>query len=160
MNFKFHVTCDGKIVAGVNKVDGGFGRSVGSWRAGGDPSSPHMPPGQVDYGPITLELDVTQDVEFEKWANKVWDYPHSDGGAQSLADFRKDITITLLNEAGREVIAWIVYRCWVSDYSATPELDANGGTVIIRSLTLGNEGWSRIPAVHAPDGPGFDDPSS
>lgn len=76
-NYKFQVTFDGKIVAGVNKVSALTRTSeVVSWRDGGDPSSPHKS-GQVDFGPITLEQGLTEDVESEQWANKVWDCPNS-----------------------------------------------------------------------------------
>jgi hypothetical protein len=44
-NYKFQVTFDGKIVAGVNKVSALTRTSeVVSWRDGGDPSSPHKSP--------------------------------------------------------------------------------------------------------------------
>ena len=162
-NFKFQVKWDGRIVAGVNKV-GALTRSsqVVSSRDGGDPSTPHKSPGQVDYGPITLEQGLTEDVEFEQWANKVWDYPNSAqlGNAVSLADFRKDVTLTLLNEAGRPVMAWNVYKCWVSEYTATPDLDAGSNAVAIRSMTLQNEGWLRDSAVTTPEEPNFDDLTS
>jgi phage tail-like protein len=162
-NFKFQVRWDGKVVAGINQV-GALTRTsqVVTWRDGGDPSSPHHSPGQVEYGPIRLEQGLTEDVEFEAWANKVWDYPNSAqlGKEVSLADFRKDITITLLNEAGQAVMAWNVYKCWVSEYSATPELDAGGNAIAIRSMTLQNEGWFRDSAVKTPDEPSFNDPSS
>ena len=162
-NFKFQVKWDGKVVAGVNKI-GALTRTteVVSWRAGGDPSTPHKSPGQADYGPITLEQGLTEDVEFEKWANKVWDYPSSAqlGKEVSLADFRKDITITLLNEAGQPVLSWNVYKCWVSEYTAMPELDASSNSVAIRSMTLQNEGWFRDSSLQTPDEPSFNDPSS
>ena len=42
---------------------------------------------------------------------------------EQLADFRKDVVIELYNEAGQKVLAYKVYRCWVSEYDALPELD-------------------------------------
>ena len=162
-NYRFLVKWDGKVVAGVNKV-GALTRKteVVSWRDGGDPSSPHKSPGQVDYGPITLEQGLTEDLEFERWANKVWDQPNSAANGQlvSLADFRKDITITLLNEAGQSVMAWNVFRCWVSDYTAVPELDASANAIAIRSMTIQNEGWFRDAAVQTPEEPSFNEPST
>ena len=155
-NFRFEVSWDGKVVAGFNHV-GALTRTseVVSWRDGGDPSSPHKSPGQVDYGPITLEQGVTHDVEFEKWTNKVWDYPNSAqvGKEVSLADFRKDITLALLNEAGQAVMRWNVLQCWVSEYTAIPELDASANAVAIRSMTLQNEGWTRESSILTPDEP-------
>src|SRR5258708_8607235 len=43
----------------------------------------------------------------------------------SLKQFRKDITLELLNEAGVVAKAYKIYRCWVSEYHALPDLDAN-----------------------------------
>src|SRR6516164_252859 len=130
-NFKFRVKWDGRYVAGVSKV-GMLKRTteVVKHREGGDPSSSRKSPGQTEYEAITLERGVTHDLEFEKWANKIWDYKNStqaEGSANqliSLKDFRKDVVIEVQNEAGQKVIAYNVYRCWVSEYHALPELDS------------------------------------
>jgi phage tail-like protein len=152
-NFKFVVIWDGAPVAGVSRV-GALTRStqVVSHREGGDPHSSRKSPGQTDYGPITLERGVTHDTAFELWAKKVWYYANSNAMGQevSLKDFRKDITIELYNEAGQKVIAYNIYRCWVSEYQALPELDANGNAVAIQSITLQNEGWERDVSVAEP----------
>ncbi|MFW2333857.1 phage tail protein [Ilumatobacter sp.] len=162
-DFKFQVEWDGKIIAGVNKV-GALGRTseMVSWRDGADPSEPRKSPGEVDSGPITLEQGLTEDIEFEQWANKVWDDPNSSqlGQEVSLADFRKDIAITLRDEAGQVVMRWNVYKCWVSEYTAMPELDSSGSAVAIRSMTLQNEGWSRESSIPTPDEPRVTDPTS
>src|SRR5262249_17520148 len=107
---------------------------------------------------ITLERGVTHDLEFEQWANKVWDYGSSSAEV-SLADFRKDIIIDLFNEAGQKVISYNVYRCWVSEYQALPDLDANAGAVAIQHIKLENEGWVRDVAVTEPTEPSFTVPS-
>lgn len=166
-NFKFRVKWDGKYVAGISKV-GGLKRTTQAvkHRSGGDPSTPHVSPGQSAYEAITLERGVTHDEEFEKWANKVWDYSNSLKGDDksnqivSLKDFRKDIIIELYNEAGQKVIAYNVYRCWVSEFDALPELDANGNSIAIQSIKLENEGWERDYSVKAPAEPSFTLPTS
>lgn len=155
--FKFRVVWDGKTVAGVSKV-GALTRTteITSHREGGSPSLKHKSPGQTDYAAITLERGVTHDPEFEAWANKVWNYGNSpqDGQEVSLADFRKDIVIELYNEAGQKAIAYKVYRCWVSEFTAMPELDANAGnSVAIQSIKLENEGWERDIDVAEPSEP-------
>jgi len=68
--------------------------------------------------PSTLERGVTHDAEFEKWANKVWNFGAGLGAETSLKDFRKDLIIELYNEAGQIVIAYRVFRAWVSDFQA------------------------------------------
>jgi phage tail-like protein len=77
---------------------------------------------------------VTQDLEFEQWANKVWDLGAAAAMEVSLKDFRKDVRLELLNEAGQVVMAYNIYRCWVSEYVVLPELDANAGAIAIQHI--------------------------
>lgn len=148
-NFKFRVKWDGKIVAGVDKVSPLIRKTeVMLYRNGGEPSSSRKTPGRTEFSPITLERGVTHDTEFEAWANKVWDY--GSGMEVSLKTFRKDIVIELLNESGTVVLAYKVFRCWVSEYVALPELDANGSAVAIQKIVLENEGWERDTGVSEP----------
>lgn len=155
-NFKFRVRWDGRFVAGVSKV-GGLKRTteVVEHRIGGDPSTSRKSPGRSKYEAITLERGVTHDPEFEAWANKVWSFGAGLGAESSLADFRKDIVIELYNEAGQLAIAYQVYRCWVSEFQALPELDANANAVAIQSIKLENEGWVRDADVQEPAEPTF-----
>jgi phage tail-like protein len=122
-------------------------------REGGDPSTTRKSPGQTVYDPIVLERGVTHDLEFEKWANKVWNFGAGLGSEVSLKDFRKDITIEMYNEAGQLALAYYIYRCWVSEYVALPELDANGSAVAIQKIKLENEGWERDTSVTEPEEP-------
>jgi phage tail-like protein len=158
-NFKFRVRWDGRYVAGVSKV-GALKRTteVVEHREGGDPSSSRMSPGRSKYEAITLERGVTHDLEFEKWANKVWNFGSGLGMEVSLADFRKDIIIEVYNEAGQKVLAYNIYRCWVSEYQALPDLDANANAVAIQTLKLENEGWERDLEVVEPSEPSFTEP--
>ncbi|MDQ0767279.1 phage tail-like protein [Pseudarthrobacter defluvii] len=145
-NFKFRVRWEGRYVAGVNKV-GALKRTteVVEHREGGDPSTSRKSPGRTKYEAITLERGVTQDLEFEHWANKVWHHGNGLGQEVSLKDFRKDILIDLCNEAGQVVKTFKVYRCWVSEFQTLPDLDANANAVAIESIKLENEGWERDP---------------
>jgi phage tail-like protein len=158
-NFKFRIKWDGRYVAGVSKV-GALQRTteVVEHREGGDPSSTRKSPGQTKYEAITLERGVTHDEEFEKWANKIWNFGSGLGSEVSLKDFRKDIIIELYNEAGQKVIAYNIYRCWVSEFRALPELDASANAVAIQTLKLENEGWERDYRVTEPAEPSFTEP--
>jgi phage tail-like protein len=158
-NFKFRVVMDGRYVAGVSKV-GALKRTTKlvEHREGGDPSTTRKSPGRTEYEAITLERGVTHDVDFEQWANKVWNYGAGLGAEVSLADFRKDLLIEVYNEAGQKVLAYKVYRCWVSEYQALSDLDANGEAVLIESIKLENEGWERDYAVTEPAEPSFTEP--
>jgi phage tail-like protein len=153
-NFKFRLKWDGRYVAGVSKA-GALKRTteVVEHRTGGDPSTSRKSPGRNKFEPITLERGVTHDPEFEAWAQKVWRVGSGLGSEVSLADFRKDIILELYNEAGQLVISYHIFRCWVSEYQALPELDANANAVAIQTLKLENEGWERDPAVVEPKEP-------
>ena len=159
-NFKFRVTWDGKPVAGVSKVSS-LKRSteVVEHRNGGDPSTSRKSPGRSKYEPITLERGVTHDTEFERWANKVWNFNSGLGAEVSLKDFRKDLTIEVYNEAGQLALAYKVYRCWVSEFQALPDLDANANAVAIQMLKLENEGWERDHEVPEPAEPTLSEPA-
>jgi len=150
-NFKFRVKWDGKYVAGISKVSA-LKRTteVVKFREGGDPSLSRKSPGRSDYDAITLERGVTQDLEFEAWANKVWNLGAGLGSEVSLADFRKDVILDIFNEAGQKVLSYKIFRCWVSEFQATADFDANANAVLIQHLKLENEGWQRDDSVTEP----------
>ena len=158
-NFKFRVKWDGRYVAGVSKVSA-LKRTteVIEHREGADPSSVRRSPGQTKFEAITLERGVSHDTEFARWASKVWNQGAGLGMQVSLQDFRKDVTIEFFNEAGQLVLAYNVYRCWVSEYQALPELDASANAVAIQTLKLEHEGWEEDLEVKEPTEPRFEVP--
>lgn len=158
-NFKFRVKWDGRYVAGISKVSA-LKRSteVVEHREGGDPSSSRKSPGRSKFEAITLERGVTHDTNFEQWANKVWNLGSGLGSEVSLKDFRKDLIIEVYNEAGQLALAYKVFRCWVSEYQALPDLDANANAVAIQHIKLENEGWERDYEVSEPAEPSFVEP--
>jgi phage tail-like protein len=147
-NFKFRVKWDGRYVAGISKVSS-LKRTteVVKHREGGDPSTSRKSPGRTEFDAITLERGVTYDPDFEAWAAKVWQVQASLGAEVSLKDFRKDIILDFYNEAGQLAISYKIYRAWVSEYQALPDLDANANAVAIQHIKLENEGWERDVAV-------------
>lgn len=159
-NFKFRVKMDGQYVAGISKVSGMKRTTeVVEHREGGDPSSSRKSPGRTKYDAITLDRGVTHDVAFEQWANKVWQVRAGLGSEVSLKDFRKDIILEMYNEAGQLAITYKIYRCWVSEYQALPDLDANANAVAIQHIKLENEGWERDNSVSEPTEPSFTEPA-
>src|SRR5689334_11848892 len=138
-NFKFRIKWGTAYVAGVSKVTA-LKRTTEliEHREGGDPSSPHKTPGRTKYEPITMERGVTHDLEFEKWANKVWDYSNAQAAPEqrtretSLKDFRRNFSIDVFNEAGQKVMSYKVYNAWVSEYTAHADLDANANAILIQ----------------------------
>jgi phage tail-like protein len=166
-NFKFRVKFgeDSAYVVGVSKMSP-LKRTTEpvKHREGGDPSTSRKSPGRTEYEPITLERGVTHDRAFERWANKVWNFgasqPTGEGpGAEvSLADFRKNLIIDVFDEAGSKVFSYRVFRCWVSEYQALPEMDANANAVAIQTIKLENEGWERDFEISVPPEPTFTEP--
>ena len=157
--FKFRVKWDGRYIEGVSSVSGLVRETqVVEHREGGAPSTPRRSPGITQHLPITISRGRTHDIAFEQWANKVWNYGGELGQESSLKDFRKDIVIELLNEAGQIVMAFRVYRCWPSEYVALGPLDANDASVAGESITLQHEGWERDLDVGEPVEPSFEEP--
>jgi phage tail-like protein len=148
-NYRFRIRWDGRIVAAVSKVSA-LKRTteVVKHREGNDPSTVLKMPAQSMFEAITLERGVTFDTEFEAWANLVYDV--GSAGLISLARFRKDIMIEFGDEAGKSAKVYKVYRCWVSEYQALPELDANANAVAIEHMKIENEGWERDTSIQEP----------
>ena len=155
-NFKFRIKWDGRYVAGLSKI-GSLKRTteVVKHREGGDPSSSRKSPGRTEYDAITLERGVSHDVEFENWAERVWSQGSGLGQEVSLQDFRKDIIIEIMNESGQVAISYHVFRCWVSEFQAVPDLDSNANSVAIQHIKIENEGWRKDEAVTEPTEPTF-----
>ena len=148
-NFKFRVILDGKPVAGLSKM-GALKKAtqVVEWREAGDPSVVRKLPGLTKYEPIMLEAGVTHDTTYEEWANQVNNLEGS--AAMSLAKYRKDLFIEVLNLQGTPVLRFKVRRAWVSEYQATPEMDANANAVAITSVKIEHEGFSRDTTLAEP----------
>jgi len=98
---------------------------------------------------VTLEQGLTHDPVFETWANLV-NSIQGDAG-MSLKNYRKDIIINVLNLQGQVAISYKLFRAWVSDYQALPDLDAGTmNTIGIQTITLQHEGWERDTGVAEP----------
>ena len=129
-NARFRIRFGRKTVAGVDKITGLPSKArQAKHREGGDPSSAHKSPGRTKYDSITLERGVTHDPEFQQWANQTRK--------------RRDVTIELLNEAGKKLRSYKLCRCRVSQFQALPDLDANANAVAIQHMKLEYEGWKR-----------------
>ena len=147
-NFKFLLRFEGNPapVAGVSKVST-LKRTteIVSHREGGDLSTPRHSPGRTSFQPITLERGVTFDPEFERWANLV--YNTEGDAAVSLANYKRNLMIDVLNLQGTVVKSYRVFRAWVSEYTALPDLDANANATMIESVVVQNEGFERDDSV-------------
>ncbi|NOK16268.1 phage tail protein [Corallococcus carmarthensis] len=148
-NFKFRVLIDGRPVAGLSKMSA-LKKSTEAveWREAGDPSIVRKMPGRTKFEPITLEAGLTHDTTFEEWANLVNNLDGS--AAMSLAKYRKDIAIEVLNLQSTPVLRFKVRRAWISEYQAAPEMDANANAVAITMVKIEHEGFQRDTTLTEP----------
>ncbi len=148
-NFKFRVYWDGQAIPGIINVSPLVRKTEGmTYRSGDDPSKYMISPGLTTFEPIVLERGLTHDKAFEDWANLVFNIQGD--SSMSLANYRKDIRIDILNLQGAVVMTYSVFRCWVSEYQALPALDANKSCTAIERLVLQHEGWERDTDVTEP----------
>ena len=137
-------------VAGVSKVTG-LKRSADlvEYKEGGNPLA-RKGVGRMKYEAVTLDRGVTHDTDFSDWANapQVLD---TGAAKATLKDLRKNIRIVLQNERGQPVHAYILWRCWVSEYQALPDLDAGANAVALEHIKLEHEGWEHDLTVTEPN---------
>lgn len=148
--FMFQVLIDGKPVAGLKKMSALKKTTEAvKWRSAGDPAHERVMPGGTSYEPVTLEQGLTHDPVFENWANLVNNIQGN--SAMSLVNYRKEITLNVLNLQGAVAISYKLKRAWVSEFQALPEFDAGTMNAVgIQTLTLQHEGFERDTSVAEP----------
>ena len=148
--YKFRVVWDGKPVLGISKC-GPLKRTttVVSHRSGGENGSDHKSPGRTQYDAVTLERGITHDLEFEKWAHLV--HPYAGDVAMDLVNYKKELTLEVMNEKGHVALRYFLHGCWVSDFTAVPQLDGSANAVAIESMKIEMDGWERDVDTQEPD---------
>jgi phage tail-like protein len=141
---RFHIKWNGRIVAtamsiGIMDEITGLKKSPGSRDASISRDVQRRP----QRGAISLDGIVIRDQGFAAWAAKVWNPGGGFGPERRLMDPGKDITIEVFDGEGRKTIAYKALGCWVSEYQAVPDLDANANAVAIEHIKLENGGWER-----------------
>lgn len=160
-NYKFRVKWDGKYVPGIYKVSALHRKTrVIRNRGGGGSATVRSSPGSTQYEPIVLVRGRSHDPSFEQWANKVHNYGGGGGAEVSLRDYRKDIVIDVMNEAGQLALSFQAYRCWPSEYVPIGPLDARNPATLTEKLVLQCEGIERDDAVTEPTPPSFTEPEN
>lgn len=146
-SYMFRVRWDGQYVAGLSKMSA-LRRTTEpvTHRVGGDPSHQRKSPGTSTFEAVTFERGVTHDPAFQDWANLV----HSLDNPISLANFRKDVIVDVFNEANQLALSYQLFRCWVSEYQALPEMDANTNAIAIETIKVEIEGFARDTDVTEP----------
>jgi phage tail-like protein len=144
-NFKFRVYFEGKSepVALVSKMTA-LKRTteVVEWRQGGESNTVRKLAGKSKYEPITLEQGLSLDTDFEDWADRVNKWGGTDL-SQKDNEFRKELRVEVLDLDGEVVLKYKMHKCWVSEYTAIPDFDANANAVAIKTLKIENEGWEK-----------------
>jgi phage tail-like protein len=153
-NFKFRIRWNGRTVAAFRKASGLTRAEQNQQeRAAGEAAGQFKSRDWTAYEAITFERGVTHDPEFEQWANSLVDNYSAPGGV-SLRDLRRDLGIEQIDESGQPTLTLKVYRCWVSDYQAMPDLDASSNAIAIQTIVIQNEGWERDSDIPEPTEPG------
>lgn len=152
-NYKFIIKWDTdagalQTILGVSKISA-LKRTteVVTYRSGGDNSRDFKDPGRTSYEGITCERGITHDHEFENWAKKV--HPHA-GDSSVDPDHRKNLILEVMNDLGEPVLRYNLHECWVSEFTALPDLDANANAVAIESIKIELESWDRDPELPEP----------
>ena len=151
---------DGRYVAGVSKVSA-LKRTteVVKHRDGGDPSTSRKSPGRTEFEAVTLERGVTHDPEFEQWAEQgVEPRRRASASRCRWPTSARTSSSSCSTRPARSCSRYRLFRCWVSEFQALPELDANANAVAIQHIKLENEGWERDYAVVEPSEPTFTEP--
>ena len=131
--FNFRVEIDGIQQAGFQEVSG-LDSSTPSvdYREGTDPNHVRKLPGLNTVSPISLKRGITDSDELWNWRQSV-----IDGTPE-----RKNGSIVLRDEAGKEKVRWNFSQAWPSKWTG-PALNAGTAAVAVESLEITHEELTR-----------------
>jgi phage tail-like protein len=129
--YNFRVEIDGITRAGFKSCSGlEVSQNAGTYREGTDKSlGMRKIPGLVTTSDVTLARGITSDDELWQWRKKL---------ATGTAD-RRNMSIVLVNDAGKDVIRWNLRNCWPTKWTG-PTLDATADQLAIETLVIAHEG--------------------
>ncbi len=131
-NYNFVVDIGGGAELGFSEADLPAGElEVIEYREGSERvSSARKLPGRVKYRNVVLRRGVTGRLDLFEW----WKTAR-DGALQ-----RRNVTITLLDEARSPVQQWQLRNAWPVKIESS-QLNAQGNEVVIETLELAHEGF-------------------
>ena len=131
LNFNFTVDIGAGEELGFSQVEGLSGEiEVIEYREGADRvNTARKLPGLAKYSNVTLRRGITGRTDLFEWWKSV-----RDGQVQ-----RRNVTITLLDEARQPVVRWLLRNAWPVKIEG-PDLNATGNEVAIEALELAHEG--------------------
>jgi phage tail-like protein len=131
--FHFQVQWGGTRI-GVTELSGLDVETEGiEYRDGASPEYSKMKiPGMQKFGNVTMKRGVfASDNDYFDWWNTV-----------SLNTIeRRDVTVSLLNEAHEPVVVWKIKNAWPAKIGST-DLKADGNEIAIESIELAHDGLS------------------
>lgn len=135
-SFRFRVEIDGITQAGFNECAfADTSTEVVEYREGTDPTHPRKLSGQTKYGNVTLKWGVTDSTE-------LWDWYQTIVQVGAMGN-RKNLSITLIDEAGADKARWELVDAWPTKYDPT-DFNAKGNDVAIESLEIVTESYQRV----------------
>jgi len=136
--FRYKVVIEGIERAGFSEVSG-MNISVDpiEYREGNDiRNTPRKYPGLAKFGNVSLKWGLTDDSAFLTWIQTV--APSNTDGPKG-ENLRKTVTITLIDDTGKDGPSWSLLNAWPVGYNI-PDLSGLGGDIAISSLELCCEG--------------------
>ena len=139
-NFRFQLEIDNVTRAGFAEVAiAETTVEAIDYREGIDPPHVRKLSGLTKYGNLTLKGGLTtgaNSLELFKWHNEV--------SAGLVSERRKNVAISVLDEAGKtECARFVISDAWPVKYDPS-DLNAKGNEVLIELLELVNEGIERV----------------
>lgn len=132
--FRFKVEVANTLVAHVTEVTG-FDASVDviEYREGNSRPTPRKVQGLRKFGNITLKSGIIDTYEMYNWLN-----PQD----EKKAIERKEVVITLMDEADTDIAVWQIEQAWPAKYTG-PDLNSTSSEVAFESIELAHEGLKR-----------------
>ncbi|MGI9552461.1 MAG: phage tail protein [Aurantibacter sp.] len=130
LNFHFKVEWGGTNL-GFSEVTGlDFETEIIEYRHGMEPDyTKTKQPGLTKYSNVTLKRGTFHgDNEYYEWWKTIFS-----------EDFRRDMTISLLDENHEPTVTWKLVRAWPAKIQST-DLKADGNEVAIESMEVAHEG--------------------
>ena len=142
---KFHwsVSIDGFTKLGFASCDTpSYTISTQSYAEGGSHLHPRKIIDSIEYKPITLTRGVTYDRSFDVWARQVFKVLGINITSEDPVEYRKDITITHLDRAGRAVKTYKIYGAFPIEYKPASDFAADADDALsIETLVLAYESF-------------------
>ena len=82
-----------------------------------------------------MKWGISDSMVLYNWRARVIDH-----GAEGE---RKDVSIVLIDEAGKDKLQWDISRAWPSKYDP-PDFSGKGNEVAIETMEIVHEGFKRI----------------